>query len=92
MIELLLRRQKRRLELVDQRLRVRQQTLKAGLHDSQILIGRKVGSPLGLVCCFCVGLLVGRFAPSAAQLKHRLPGVLSVRSLSLVFKLLRGGL
>lgn len=92
MIELLLRRQHRRLEMVDQRLRVRQQTVKAGLHDSQVIIGRKVGSPLGLVCCFGAGLLAGRFAPTAAQLKNRLPKIFSPGGLALVFKVLRGGI
>lgn len=92
MIELLLRRQKRRLKMIDQRLRVRQKTVKAALQDSQVLVGRKVGSPLGLVCCFCAGLLVGRLAPSASQLKQRLPQAFSAQGLSIVFKVLRGGL
>lgn len=92
MIELLLRRQQHRMELVDQRLRVRQKTIKAGLHDSQVLIGRQVGSPVGLVCCFGGGVLVGRFAPSAAQLKHRLSQAFSLRGISLISKVLRGGL
>lgn len=92
MIELLLRRQRRRLEVVDQRLRLRQQTLKAGLHDSQILIGQKLGSPLGLACCFGAGLLVGCLAPKVVQLRKRLPQVFSVPGLTLVLKFFRGGL
>ncbi len=92
MIEMLLRRQKRRLDVVEQRLRVRQKTIKAGLHDSQVLIGRKVSSPLGLMGCFGAGLLVGRFAPNARQWKRHLPQLFSLQAVPLLFKLFRGGL
>jgi hypothetical protein len=93
MVEFLLRRQRRRLEVVSQRLRVRQQTVKAGLHDSRVLLERKLGSRLGLAVCFCAGFLAGRLGPKASQLKHSFPmNRLSAHNLSVLARLLRGGL